>query len=403
MTLAEKIAKRIELLNSIKTARNDGTAVDALTALVSEAEALSAEIVAEERADALVASLESPARPQIKPSPVASAPVRKPTREAQVDAFYAALPRGERALVAAANDIFQEAVPADGGYVIPVDKRELMKLIAPEGMVHTLCDTIFTGSNAVTLPLDEDAPWSASLDAGDVAEGAALTEEKIAFTTKTFTLSKAGALARVTNEMLSDVSGFGGYVQGKLGDKLSWKLHARAIAAFLASPAKKTIAKTVAAAAGSAPDLANVQAMWGGMLAQHKASAVWLANPLLEASLQNLRLADANGNVFPVYIPAGGISDSPYAKLYGRPIYFVEGMPAVGTEGDLSLVCPQTFYQVLKASGPRIEYSTEAEFKNDVVLYRGYIRSVCASKHTGLITRADGTTAGNVLTVGTRA
>lgn len=394
MNLDQMKTKLQELLNQIQTLQtsDEEGAVTELTARLDEAEKLQNTIAAKERADKLVAHAAKPAPREAKPVITPATP-----KLSNLDQFVLGLVPGSK-FRNAANDVFQEGTLADGGYLLPVDRRELQKLIAPAEMIHGLCDTIYTPSNATSVPVDEDPAWSADLAAADVAEGAAPTEDKLAFGLRDLSLTKSMVYVRVTQEMIEDNTGIGAYVTGKLGEKLSWALHAKAIAAFLASPAKITVAKTVGAAAGSAPDLANVQAIWGSMLAPMRSSAVWLVNPKLEAALQNLVIGQV-----PVYLPATGIEGQPFGRLFGRPVMFVEGLSAQGTEGDLTLVDPKSFWMALKTQGARIEASAHAEFKNDILAYKGAVRSGFLSKHSKKITRKDATEAGNVITLATRA
>jgi HK97 family phage major capsid protein len=362
----------------------------AIDAALNRVEALSADLRRAERLDLL--NTLRPARAGLPVADVASP---------ALNAFFAALPKGFGAIQNTAGDVFQESQGADGGYLLPVDKRKFVSLIAPPTLMHSMCDTVFTPSNAVTLPIDSDTDWSTSLGANDVAEGAALTESKIGLGQVTATLVKAGALARVTREMLEDNTGIGEYVLGKIARKLAWRLHARCVTACLASGGKVTVAKTTGAAAGSAPDIDNILAMDVSMLDTNLANAVWLANPKLKPYLAKLVLGQV-----PVFMQGGttgaGLAQGIPDRLLGRPIFFVEGLPAVGTVGDLMLCDPTSMFQVLKTQGPRLEVSTEAEFVKDTVLYRGYVRSVCVSKWAATAQRADTSAVGNVVVLATR-
>lgn len=307
-----------------------------------------------------------------------------------------------RLLRNAGGDIAQEAQGADGGFLLPVDKRSLQTLLVPPDALCGKTDILLTPSNAVVLPIDDDPVWSSTMGSADVSEGGTLTETKPVFKSVTLSLVKKGVLVRITSEMLEDGTNIGPYVLNKTAQKLQWALDKACFAAFLAAGGKVTIAKTGGAGAGTAPDLANVQKMWTSMLVQHRSNAIWMANPQLETVLQKFSVTGANSGIFPIYIPAGGISEAPYAKLYGRPIIFSELAPAIGTEGDLMLVDPSTFFCVMKSGGPRTDVSIHSEFAKDVVGYRSFVRVVCASKFSAKIVRGDGTDAGNVVTVGTR-
>jgi HK97 family phage major capsid protein len=318
----------------------------------------------------------------------------KRARLSNLDRFYLGMLPGGEGLRNEANDIFQEAALGDGGYLLPVDRRELQALIAPSQMVHTLCDTVYTPSSSLSFPIDEDPDFSTDLAAAAVAEGAAPTEDKIAIVLRSLALAKSMVYVRVTQEMLEDTTGIGAYITRKLGAKMAWALHAKAIAAFKASPAKVTVVTD--RAAGAAPDLTDVQNIWARMLPSMRQSAVWLMNPDLEVALQNLVI----GTV-PAYLPPTGVEGQPYGRLYGRPVMFIEGLDAQGTEGDIILADPSSFWCALKSNGARIEASAHVEFKNDIVAYKGAVRSVFLSKHSKVITRKDTTTAGNVITLAT--
>lgn len=410
-----KVQKLVEERNQVAARVNELVAQSArsaaeereFTELTDRFDTLSSHIRAEQAAE-INAVLAAPSPRNVKPTPVPgfvrgnreeiAASMSSPKFSAELDSFIGAIPYGPHRVAAASGDIFQEAQGADGGYALPADKRELQALLAPPELVHSRCDIIYTRTNSVQLPTDEDPDWSSSLAAEDVNEGAALTEQKSPLKLLDLTLLKKGALTRVTKEMLEDNTGIGARVVTKLSGKLAWKLHKMAITAFLASGGKIVVAKTGGAAAGSAPDIDNVLAMETGLLAENLARAVWLANPKLRPSLSKLVIGQV-----PVFLQGQSLANGAPETLRGRPIFFVEGLPAQGTEGDLTLVDPSMFYGVLKAAGPRIEESIHAEFKNDVVQYRGYVRAVFASKLQAKITRPDATEAGNVVVLATRA
>lgn len=368
--------------------------------LTTQFDNLQAQVTTLEKLEAQAAMLNGGQGRRTAPAPT-GAPARVATvgNNANVlNAIVAAMPRGLHAVQAAAGDLFRESQSADGGILLPVDKRALISLLAPPDLIHGRCDITTTTSNAASLPIDADADWSADLAAADVAEGATVDEGKVAFGSVDAVLGKSMVIARVTREMLEDNTGIGEYVLNKLARKLAWKLHAKAITAFLASGGKVTVAKSAGAAAGSAPTLSNIQSMLTSLLTANRMAGVFLANPSLEPLLGNITI----GNM-PVYLPMGSIANEPYGKLYGRPIVFVDGLPAVGTTGDLAFVDPSTFWGVLKSVGPRVDMSTEAEFKNDIVVYKGSVRSHFVSKWSATVERPDGTDAGNIALVATRA
>ena len=72
--------------------------------------------------------------------------------------------------------------------------------------------------------------------------------------------------------------------------------------------------------------------MWSRLWSRSRANSVWYINPEIEPLLYTLKVGDR-----PVYIPAGGLSDTPYATLFGRPVMPLEQCSAVGDVGDIIL------------------------------------------------------------------
>ena len=72
--------------------------------------------------------------------------------------------------------------------------------------------------------------------------------------------------------------------------------------------------------------------MWNRLWSRSRANAVWYINQELEPYLYTLTIGDK-----PVYIPAGGLSEKPYATLFGRPVVPLEQCNAAGEVGDIIL------------------------------------------------------------------
>ena len=85
----------------------------------------------------------------------------------------------------------------------------------------------------------------------------------------------------------------------------------------------------------------NINKMWSRMWAPSRANSVWLINQDSEPTMDDMVVPVGTGGV-PVYLPAGGLSGSPYATLKGRPVIPVEYCSTVGTVGDIMLVASAT-------------------------------------------------------------
>src|SRR3990167_645148 len=70
--------------------------------------------------------------------------------------------------------------------------------------------------------------------------------------------------------------------------------------------------------------------------ARSRPNAVWLINQTTEVQLHQMTLAVGTGGV-PVYMPANGLADDGFDRLYGRPVIPVEQCPTLGTVGDIVL------------------------------------------------------------------
>lgn len=81
----------------------------------------------------------------------------------------------------------------------------------------------------------------------------------------------------------------------------------------------------------------NIDKMWSRCHANWRSGAVWLINQDVEPALEQLSAVVGTGGV-PVYLPAGGITETPNARLKGRPVIPIEYCETLGTKGDICLV-----------------------------------------------------------------
>lgn len=81
----------------------------------------------------------------------------------------------------------------------------------------------------------------------------------------------------------------------------------------------------------------NVNQMWSRCYAEYRNDAVWLINQDVEPALEELVATVGTGGV-PIYLPSGGIADTPNARLKGRPVVPIEYASTLGTVGDITLV-----------------------------------------------------------------
>ena len=72
------------------------------------------------------------------------------------------------------------------------------------------------------------------------------------------------------------------------------------------------------------------------MLPQSRSRGIWLVHPDVEPLLPAVKFDEAAATPVPVYLPANGMADSPFATLMGRPVMpMMAGMEALGDKGDM--------------------------------------------------------------------
>jgi HK97 family phage major capsid protein len=118
--------------------------------------------------------------------------------------------------------------------------------------------------------------------------------------------------------------------------------------------------------------LENINAMYSRMHARARPGAVWFVNQETEAQLESL--SSVNGTAgFPVYLPQGPggptITESPNARLKGRPVMPVEYMPALGELGDI-VFANLGYYATGVKGAIRDDMSIHVRFQYDETAFR---------------------------------
>lgn len=378
-----------------------------INAKLSRFEDVKAEITAREALDAQAAALSAPVGQKVRPS-VTGGTILAATQGNwgfnDMGAYLKAVKNARlgsvdpRLAQNAVTTYGNETTPSDGAFALPPDFRAGINsmLSAQDSLVNRL-DQIYTPNLTITMPMDEDAPWTAAgIQVAAVAEGAAYTQTKPVLKTWTGTLAKIGGLISVSEEALEDGTQLGPYVQRKAADKLGYAMNAAVITAVGAAGNKIAVAKQAAEAVGAAPAAATLYQMYAQLFTSFRQNAVWLANPSLETSFFALNGTAALN--YPIYIPAGGVLGNPTSTLLGKPVIFVEGLAAKGITGSLFLVDLKQFYGVLKSSGVKSDFTSFFAFDQDLMSFKVSVRMAAKSKWSTVITRPDATSASSVVT-----
>lgn len=244
-----------------------------------------------------------------------------------------------------------EAVDSEGGFLVQKDFiAELVKDTYDTTVVAKTCKKIPISANANGTKMngiDETSRADGSRWGGIRAYWANEADEKTASKPKfrriELNLNKLIGLCYATDENLQDAAQLESIIRDGFREEFGFKIDDAVIngdgagkplgvlaAGCLVSQAKETgqAAATVVAE--------NVIKMWSRLMARSKPKAVWLINSEITPQLYTMSLAVGTGGI-PVYMPANGLSGSPYGILFGRPVIEIEQCQALGTVGDIIL------------------------------------------------------------------
>ena len=276
---------------------------------------------------------------------------------------------------------------AEGGFAIPPDFRAtIMEKVFGADTLLGRCDIMQTASNQVTIPIDENEPWSANgLQVRWEGEGSSKLTSVVDLDQQTVRANKIAGVVPVTDELLEDAPALQSYIFRKVPEKINYKVNLAIVqgsgtgepAGILGSAARVTVP------AGSAPagsiQFPHITAMYSRMPAESRGRAIWLVNPEVEPALMTMAFMQAPSATlpsppFPVYLPPTGLSTSPYGNLMGRPVVPTQVCNALGAEGDIIFVDLSQYLIVTKGGGIKTDTSIHVYFLQDITAFRFVLR-----------------------------
>ena len=281
----------------------------------------------------------------------------------------------------------EEGNLAQGGYLVPeefsnkiMEKSLETSIVRPRAVIQPM------GSNRLVIPADVDADHSSNFFGGitiyRTGEGAQKNRTNPTFGRIALTLHKVTGLCEVTDELLEDSVIA---LEANLTRKFSQAIAFVEDDDFLngnganmpigvlntINPAIVTV--TAISGQGAATIIAeNIRDMWMRMYPAGQAKAVWVANIETFAELFAMEMAVGTGGV-PVWLPAGGMSGTPYQTLMGKPLIFTEKCQALGTAGDIALI-DFSQYIIGQRGGLKMASSMHLRFDYDATVFRFVLR-----------------------------
>jgi HK97 family phage major capsid protein len=268
---------------------------------------------------------------------------------------------------------FSTEVGADGGYLLPEEVRsELVLASLSLGAIRQRARVFPASTMRTKLPVLDDVTHSGSVfgvTATWTEVGAQIAESTAAFALAVLDSKGLKGLFNTPNELVNDAPAFDVFIREAVPE--AWAYYedlAYLTGTGVGEPAGMVSCAGSVAVAKEAGQ-ASASLLWENVL--HMAArllptswprAIWVACPdaLSELSSMALAVGTAGG---PVWSATGGLT------LFGRPVYFYDFMPALGTTGDLMLVDP-AYYGIADRMALQVDSSPHLKFNQDITTWR---------------------------------
>lgn len=291
---------------------------------------------------------------------------------------------------------------ADGGYLVPPDyASELLKFAESASVIYpAVRHTPVSGNRLIENYLKQDTRGDTTSSlrgrSGVLAywkgEAEQYTASSMKFGQIDTSLVKLTGLTYATDEMLEDLPALGSMIADGFRDEFAFKFDDAILNGTGTGMPKGVLASSNAALVTVAKEanqpaatinVANLLKMYNAFPAALRSNAVWYCNQDVETALMQLTMqtgtvssggsepVEGVSGTFgvPVYLPAGGLSGEPYARLLGRPLIPVEQCAALGSAGDLILMDP-TAYRWIEKGGIKAQTSIHVRFDYDETAFK---------------------------------
>lgn len=271
-------------------------------------------------------------------------------------------------------------VPADGGFLVPEEFRSDLLLVSLENsIVRPRATVIPMGTQRTSIPAVDSTTNATSVFGGIVCawvdEGAQPSETQGKFAQVTLDAKKLMAYLTAPNELVSDAPAFGGYLSATLPQAIGFYedysfMQGTGVgepAGFINCPAA-VIASAVSGQGANTIVVENLAAMFARMLPSSLNNAIWVASIDTFPQLALMAVSGTLGNSTPVWMN-NGVVGAPPITIYGRPVYFTEKSPTLGTTGDIVFVDP-SFYLIGDRQTMQASASPDFLFNVDKTAYK---------------------------------
>jgi HK97 family phage major capsid protein len=294
---------------------------------------------------------------------------------------------GKLARVTEIQNSFGSEIPASGGFLVPETMRsDILQMSLESAIIRRRAQVIPMNTLRVPVPMIDDTSHASSVLGGVTfywtEESAAITESQASFGVVTLDAKKLSGYFAVPNELLDDAPAFGAFFDRVIPAGHAWFEDLAFMTGsgvgqplgFVNCPASVQVAAEVGQPTKTLV-WENITKMYARMLPASLGKAIWIANIDTFPQLATMALSVGTGGG-PVWIggypgAGGGTTgaDTPPVTILGRPVFFTEKLPALGTTGDICFVDP-AFYLLGDRQVLQLSMSEHFLFQNDKTAFR---------------------------------
>jgi len=294
----------------------------------------------------------------------------------------AAVLRNKRSKMLEIQNSYGSEVPADGGFLIPETLRSgILEVALESAVVRPRAQVIPMDSLRVPIPAIDVTSNVSSIFGGVVCywteEAAALVESQASFMRVILDAKKLTGYASVPNELLADAPAFSAFFDSTFPRAIAWFEDIGFITGtgvgeplgFVNCPASVQVASETGQATKTIV-WENIVKMYARMLPTALMSAVWIASidTFPELATMALSVGTGGGPVWMGNYTNPG-ANTPPVTILGRPVFFTEKTPQLGTTGDISFV-DLSYYLIGDRQMMQTASSEHFLFQNDKTAFR---------------------------------
>jgi HK97 family phage major capsid protein len=281
-----------------------------------------------------------------------------------------------------------ETVPSDGGFLVQQDfSTNLIEQVYETGVLASRTNRIPISGNANSIKINgvDETSRAAGSRGGGIRgywadEADEKTKSKPKFRKIELTLKKLIGLCYATDELLEDAAALEAYISRGFVSEFGFLIDDALVngngagmpLGVMNAGCLVTQDKEVGQAATTVV-AENVINMFSRLFASSRGNAAWFINQNVEPQLHTMSIAVGTGGQL-IYMPPGGLSQSPYGTLLGRPVIPIEQCASVGTVGDIILGDYNNGYLLAEKGGIKSDMSIHVMFIYDESVFRFVLR-----------------------------